>query len=257
MRRIATPPAILRPAIGQYDIMRSQNFAVVSWWKKFLPDTFENVPSREGSVPGIPVSVAQLPERPGHGNDGAIRPARPEDLAACVELINRTHTGTDLFRPYTVASLEDILDEGFWGGSPAKTGNPAMDWWNGVYGWRDYFVVEENGHLRACAGLWDRGRDVGERWRRIGGVEEKTIASTCVLDFEFAEGAAAAMARLTQFFLGRTHELGRDYLLISLDHLPTLADELAVFQPEPDTRALRWAVKEPPITRPYTDLRYW
>ena len=28
-------------------------------------------------------------------------------------------------------------------------------------------------------------------------------------------------------------------------------------RPELDTRALRWGLKEPPITRPYTDLRYW
>ena len=65
------------------------------------------------------------------------------------------------------------------------------------------------------------------------------------------------MARLMRFFVGRTHELGRDYLLLPLDYQPKLADEIAIFQPEPDTRALRWAVRDPAITRPYTDLRYW
>ncbi|HEY6420174.1 MAG TPA: hypothetical protein VIX59_14335 [Candidatus Binataceae bacterium] len=257
VRRLAGSPAIGRPAIGQYDIMRAQNFAVVSWWQKFVPDSFANVPTREGVVPGIPVSVAQFPAQVCGPQDIAIRPARREDLPVCVELINRTHLGTDLFRPYTVESLEQTLDEGFWGGTPAKTGNPAMDWWTSIYAWPDYFVLEEGGRLRACAGLWDRGRDVRERWRRIGGSEERTIASACVLDFGFAEGADAAMARLLQRLIGRAHELGRDNLAVPLDHLPKLSAEMESFKPELDTRALRWGIKDPAITRPYTDLRYW
>ena len=153
------------------------------------------MPKREGSVPGIPVSVAQFPAQLSAQQDSAIRPARREDLDTCVELINRTHLRTDLFRPYSVESLEHTLDEGFWGGSPNKTGNPGLDWFTSIYGWRDYFVLEESGRIRACAGLWDRGRDMRERWRRIGGVEERKISSACVLDFGFAGGAEAAMAR--------------------------------------------------------------
>ena len=257
VRRLGGSPSIGRPAIGQYDIMRAQNFAVVSWWQRFIPDSFDNVPKREGSVPGIPVSVAQFPAQVCAQQDLAIRPARREDLDACVELINRTHFGTDLFRPYSVESLENTLDEGFWGGSPTRTGNPAMDWWTSIYGWRDYFVLEEAGRIRACAGLWDRGRDMRERWRRIGGVEERTIASACVLDFGFAEGSEAAMARLLHNFISRAHALGRDHLAVPLDHLPKLATEMESFKPELDTRALRWVIKDPAITRPYTDLRYW
>src|SRR5262249_48024911 len=83
VRRIADPASTTRPAIGQYDIMRTQNFAVVSWWKKFIPDTFENVPTREGSVPGIPVSVAQFPARPSSAIESTVRNARREDLRAC------------------------------------------------------------------------------------------------------------------------------------------------------------------------------
>src|SRR5579863_630027 len=87
VRRLGGAPAIARPAIGQYDIMRAQNFAVVSWWQKFVPDFWENVPKREGSVPGIPVSVAQFPAQKISEHDAAIRPARREDIAVCVELI--------------------------------------------------------------------------------------------------------------------------------------------------------------------------
>lgn len=257
VRRLGGSAAIVRPAIGQYDIMRAQNFAVVSWWQKFVPDFFENVPKREGSVPGIPVSVAQFLAQKFGDHDAAIRPARREDIPVCVELINRTHLGTDLFRPYTVDSLENTLDEGFWGGAPTPTGNPDIDWWKSIYGWREYFVLEEGGRIRACAGMWDRGRDVRERWRRVGGSEERTISSACVLDFGYAEGAESVMARLLRSFIGRAHELGRDNLLVPLDHIPELGAELESFKPELDTRALRWSIKDPAITRPYTDLRYW
>jgi hypothetical protein len=257
VRRLGGSPAIARPAIGQYDIMRAQNFAVISWWQKFVPDVLENVPKREGSVPGIAVSVAQFPALKISDRDTAIRPARREDLPVCVELINRTHRGTDLFRPYDVDCLENTLDEGFWGGSSTPTGNPSLDWWKSIYGWRDYFVLEEGGRVIACAGLWDRGRDVRERWRRVGATEARTIASACVLDFGFAEGAEAAMARLLRSFVGRAHELGRDNLLVPLDHLLKLAAELESLTPELDTRVLRWNNKDPAITRPYTDLRYW
>ena len=230
---------------------------MVSWWKKFIPDTFENVPTREGSVPGIPVSVAQFPARPSSAIESTVRNARREDLRACVELINRTHAGTDLFRPYTVDFLEQTLDEGFWGGSLEKTGNPALDWWDSVYGWRDYFVLEENGRIVACAGMWDRGRDVRERWRRIGGTDQKVIANASVLDFGYGAGAEDVMVQLLQRFIGSAHRLGRDYLAVPLDHLPDLASRMAKFDPEPDNRALRWTIKDPAITRPYTDLRYW
>ena len=74
---------------------------------------------------------------------------------------------------------------------------------------------------------------------------------------DFAEGAEAAMARLLRSFVSRANELGRDNLLVPLDHLPKLAAEMESLKPELDTRALRWNVKDPAITRPYTDLRYW
>lgn len=129
VRRLAMPPGIARPSVGQYDIMRSQNFAVVNWWQKYSPQFFENTPTREGAVPGLPISVSQYPADARADDDRAIRPVRREDLAACAALINRTHAGLDLFRPYSAEYLEDVLDEGFWGERPKPTGNPQMDWW--------------------------------------------------------------------------------------------------------------------------------
>jgi hypothetical protein len=256
VRRLAGPPALSRPEIGQYDLMRTQNFAVVNWWQKFVPGFFDNVPKREGAVPGIPVSVSQFPAQAADA-DGAIRLARVEDLPACADLINRTHAGTDLFRPYSAEYLESVLDEGFWGERPHKTGNPAMDWYDSVYAWPDYFVLEEGGCIRACGGLWDRGRDMRERWRRIGGNEERSVAMTCLLDFGYADGATECMARLLRHFIGRSHQLGRDYLTAPIEHLPDVTATMESFRPEVDARSLRWALKDPAMTKPYIDLRYW
>jgi hypothetical protein len=118
-------------------------------------------------------------------------------------------------------------------------------------------VLEEGGSIRACAGLWDRGRDMRERWRRIGGTDERVIGIACVLDFGYAEGADESMAQLLRHLIGRTHLLGRDYLAVPIEHLPGLVALMDRHHSELDTRALRWNLKELPITRPYTDLRYW
>ena len=90
-----------------------------------------------------------------------------------------------------------------------------------------------------------------------GGGDEKVIAVTAVLDFGYEPGREASMARLIGHLIGETHALGRDYLTVSLDHLPALAVALEQHEPQPDTRALRWGLREPAVTRPYTDLRYW
>ena len=256
VRRLAAAPAISRPELAQYDLMRTENFAVVNWWQKFVPGFFDNTPKQEGKVPGIPVSVAQLPAQPAE-SDPAIRPVRPEDLPACVELINRTHAGMDLFRPYSAEYLESVLDEGYWGERPRPTGDPAMDWWTSVYGWNDYFVLEDRGRIRACGGLWDRGRDMRERWRRRGSDESRVVAMAALLDYGYAEGAEDDMERLLRDFMGRAHRLGRDYLGAPIEHLPALVARMESAKPQADARALRWDLREPAITRPYIDLRYW
>ena len=251
-----------RNAHGQYDIMRSQNFAVVNWWKKYVPEFWDDVPQREGEVPGIPVTVLQYPARPfdpsaslrAGGGAAGIRKARPADVARCVGLINRTHRGLDLFRPYSADFLSNRLDDGTWGDRPTEAWHGE---WSHVYGWDDYYVLEEGGRVVACAGLWDRGRDMRDRWRHTETGEEKVIAVTAVLDFGFEPGGENGMARLIAFLISETHRLGRDYLAVPLDHLPALAACLEEYEPVPETRALRWGLPEPPITRPHIDLAYW
>jgi hypothetical protein len=249
VRMISGAMNAVAPSVGQYDIMRSGNFAVVGWWKKYVPDFFEATPQRDGEVPGIPVSVAQLPALAAAGSSPNVRPGRREDLAQCVALLNATHGGLDLFRPYTEEFLEDRLDEGYWGERQA--------WFPTVYGWRDFHVLEVAGRIRACAGLWDRGRDLRERIRDTKSSEERTLAGTSLLDWGFAPGAEDAMAELVVELSARTHALGRDFLSLSLDHTPVLAKRLESLEPAIETRYLRWGNASPAITRPYTDLRWW
>ena len=240
-----------RPTHGQYDITRSENFAIVDWWKKYAPAFFDNVPERAGAVPGIPVTVLQYPPRPFEGDPSGIRKARPADLGRCVGLINRTQRGLDIIRPYSREFLQDRLDDGFWG-------DPHPDWsWPAVYGWPDYYVLEEQGRVVACAGLWDRGRDMRDRFRNKVTGEEKVISVTAVLDFGYEAGQEASIARLIAFLIGETHRLRRDYLTIPLDQLPALAERLDEYEPVPETRSLRWGVEQVSIARPHVDLSYW
>ncbi len=249
VRSLAWPAGVARPTQTQYDYMRSQNFAVVNWWKKYSPGFFDSVPQRAGDVPGLSVTVTQYPARPFDGDASGIRRARPRDISRCVGLINRAHRGLDLFRPYSPEFLRDRLDEGFWG--------PRPPGWLPVYGWDDYYVLEEAGRIVACAGLWDRGRDMRDRWRHKATGEERVVSVTAVLDFGFAAGAEWAMARLLRFLIGETARLERDFLAVPLDWLPGVAAELRDCEPVAETRALRWGMPEIPITKPYTDLVYW
>jgi ribosomal protein S18 acetylase RimI-like enzyme len=244
-----------RPTITQFDYMRSQNFTVVNWWQKYSPGFFDDVPEREGDVPGISVTALQYPPRPFDGDATGTRPARREDLARCATLINRTHRGHDLFREYSEAFLLERLGDGYWG--------PHLDPWMPPdrlpppYSLDEFYVVEEDGRIVACAGLWDRGRDIRDRWRNTKTGEKKTIETTAVLDIGFARGKEEALARLLAYLIGETAQLGRDFLTVPLDPFPKVAALLERYEPVPEVRALRWGLREPAITKPHTDLVYW
>ena len=119
----------------------------------------------------------------------------------------------------------------------------------------------------ACAGLWDRGRDMREVWTHRATGETKTIETTNVLDFGFAPGREDAMARLLEYLMGRTHALGRGFLVAPLQFLPDVADRLEHRSPVTETRGLAWRLwrpdgppyEKPPVApvRPYTDLACW
>lgn len=188
--------------------------------------------------------------------DPRVRPARPDDLPRCVELINATHDGLDLFRPYSVDRFEDRLHDLFWGPKPPFV--PA------VYGWDDLAVLEDDGRIVACAGLWDRGRDVRERWVHRTTGEERTVDTACLLDVGCERGREADLAALTRHHLATTAALGRTSLTAAFEFLPGVVAALADASPTPETRSLEtmgFADAEvridATITRPYTDLAYW
>lgn len=238
-----------RPTHLQYDFIRSGNMTMEGWNRKFMP-TVDTVPVRDGEVPGIPVTVLQYPGRPLAGGRGSVRQARVTDLERCVALINRTHEGRDLFRPYTVPSLMDRLDAGLADGLRPRARPP--------YSLEDFYVLEQGGQIAACAGLWDRGRDLRERWRRRGTTDERVVAVTAVLDHGFSEGRADGLALLIEHLIGITHELGRDYLVAPLETLAEVAVLLQPHKPVPETRYLQWRAETPAINPPpFLDLIYW
>ena len=201
------------------------------------------------------VTVHCFPSRPFDGEADGIRLARSSDVSACVALINRTHHGLDLFRPYSEEFLCQRLDDPCWG--------PKPDFWTPVYGWDEYYVLEEGGQIVACAGLWDRGRDMREVWHHKASGERRVVENTALMDFGHAEGREDAMARLIGYLIGLTDTLGRGRLMAPLEFLPSVAESLASYQPVTETRPIYWqatgAAKalNVELTRPYTDLAYW
>lgn len=188
--------------------------------------------------------------------DPRVRRIAPADIDRCVELINRTHSGLDLFRPYSAAFLEGRLDDLFWGPKPPFV--PT------VYGWDDMVVLVDNDEVVACCGQWDRGRDVRERWRHRDTGEERLVDATYVLDMGYAEGREDALAALLGHLLVRTAELGRATQVVALEFLPDVLSSITWAVPESETRSLETMGFNSPevridakINRPYTDLGYW
>ena len=239
-------------------------FGVLTYWYERIGNTsqgwLDKVKERDADE--LTVSVQLLPaSAPTTGlgpNAGCtVRPVRPDDLARCVELINRTHAGLDLFRPYTVEFLETHLDDPTWGPKPA--------FWSPVFTWDDYAVIEDDaGDIVACGGLWDRGRDIREMWTNDQTGEQRTIEATALLDWGYEAGRTDAMGTLLASFLERSALLGRTHLLAPLEHTPDLAALVAPLGPELEVRRIRTmafqdeAVQiDAELSKPYTDLAYW
>ena len=255
--RMAEGPAVGWFGAYNYYYIRSGNFGALGWIKSFIPESV-NAPAREGDVPGIPITVHHFDAAPPDRDDVGIRLANRSDLRRCAALINRTHRGQDMFRPYSTEYLEQRLDDPFWGEKP--------DFWVPVYGWPEYYVVEDEGRIVACGGLWDKGKNVRELWRHKETGETRALDSTALLDFGYADGREDAMMRLIRHFIGQTHGLGRSYLVAPLEQLPRLADSVEKLGPSTETRALHFQyysrdqddwLMDNSLKRPYTDLAYW
>jgi hypothetical protein len=250
------------PACGwfgwyNYYTIRGQNFEALGWIKSFLKEAVADLNAPEGEIPGMPVTVHHFEPRLSANKTG-IRLASEADLPACLRLINRTHKGADLFRPYSTEFLEQRLNDPSWGLKPP--------FWAAVYGWPDYYVLEEDSRILACGGLWDKGANVREVWRHKETAEEKTLDSTALMDFGYASGQEDAMVRLIQFFAGKTKALERSHLVAGIEHLPGLVKASARLKLGSETRALHWQRYDPEpdmwvaderLRRPYMDIAYW
>jgi hypothetical protein len=238
-------PALRKPSFGQVMYMRIGNAGMSGFLEavKFQAD-------RER--PQQVVGATYLDAKPSPGADAGVRPVAETGLAACAAMINRTHAGLDLFCPYGPERLKSVLDEGFWGDRPP--------WRPVVYGWKDFFVVEDAGRVVACAGLWDRGRDMREIWHGPNG-EQRRVEVAAALDLGCEAGHEAALAQLLRHLAGLAAERGRQSLIADLEHLPTVKAALADLEPRVESRTLEWSPFSPELPQRlgerYLDLRYW
>jgi hypothetical protein len=238
-------PALRKPSFGQVMFMRIGNAGMAGFLEavKFQADS-----DRPQMVVGVTYLAARAEKAPA----GGIRRIAEADLAECAALINRTHAGLDLFAPYSADGLKSVLDDGFWGDRPA--------WRPAVYGWNDLFVLEDAGAIVACAGLWDRGRDMRERWRSKEG-ETRLVEVAAALDLGCAAGREDALARLLRHLAGLAAEKGRQSLIVDLERLPAVKAELADLEPREESRTLEWSPYAPALPATlgacFIDLRYW
>ena len=240
-------------------------FSFVNYWyersgnqpKGWLDKVRSELEERELDVekPELSATVHQLePQR--YGGSAEIRAVEADNLDRSIDLINRTHDGLDLFRAYTRDFLRGRLDDPSWG--------PKPPFWADVYTWGDMFVLEEEGAIVACGGLWDRGRDVREVWTHRESGERHVVDTTSLMDWGYAEGRADAMAELIRFHAGQTAELGRRQFLVPLEFAPDVLALVGGDSVASETRALQQVrfdeggvTIDATITQPYTDLAYW
>lgn len=227
------------------------------WLDRVVGEFAERPGAWAAEAEGLTATVHHLSAAAGDARpDPRVRPATPADLPACVELINRTHQGLDLFRPWSVERLQNRLDQERWGPRP---------WFAlHLYGWDDFRVLEAGGAIVACAGLWDRGANLRERWRSTVDGTTFTADPAALMDFGYADGHPDALAALIGHHLHAAATLGRSGLLAPLEHHPDVLERCQAHHPVPDTRTLEvMPFRSPdltvdlPITRPYTDLAYW
>jgi len=236
-----------------YWYVRNANGLAQSW---IAQQVTEMQASSGRPVDKLTASVHHLDAANGGRRDARVRKVCADDLPRCVELINATHAGLDLFRPYSVEFLRGRLDDLFWGPKPPFV--PC------VYGWDEMAVLEDDGEIVACGGLWDRGRDARERWTHRETGDERVVDVTCLMDAGYARGRADALATLIGHHLATTSELGRTAMVAALEFLPDVVELLDWAGPEVEVRVLETMGFRSPdlhvdatMTRPYTDLAYW
>jgi hypothetical protein len=237
--------ALMRPFQAQLMYMRLDNDGVA----KFL-DQMKFVKNEGRRQSEAIVHHLHVEDRP---SDPRVRLALPADLAVCAGLINRVNAGLDLYAPLTPEALDLRLREGFWGGRP-----PEIPF---VYGWSDFHVLEIDGRVVACGGLWDRGRDIREIWRSRTTGEERIVDYAAVLDFGWDEGAEEVFGDLLRDLSGQAARRGRGALAVPLAHAPGVLEGLTDLTPRQEVRIQDWTsfgASAPMTLGPaHIDMRHW
>lgn len=255
MLQFAAGPGVGWFGLVTYYFVRTGNDAA-GWISKINDDMADRPEGYAVQTAAETASVISFGDPSKGVRSARVRPATTEDLARCRELINRTHDGLDLFRPYSEDYLDQRMSDPNWG--------PKPPFYPAVYGLADYRVLEADGEIVACGGLWDRGRDLREVWERGSGAERFVVDPTALMDFGFADGRHEAMVELLAHLLAESQGLGRSGLLAPLQFLPEVVDAAAHLDPLVETRDLHVNPFTSPelkveatIARPYIDLAYW
>ncbi|MGB5757074.1 MAG: hypothetical protein WBM50_09180 [Acidimicrobiales bacterium] len=236
-----------------YWFVRSGN-ASIGWISKVVSDMEQRSGGLALDGDAVTASVSHFDRLDLGRRSTRVRPTTEADAVVCIDLINRTHKGLDLFRPYTQDFFDERMNDLGWG--------PKPSFYPSVYGRPDHRVLEVDGDVVACGGLWDRGRDIRETW--VNGDERFVVHPAALMDFGFAEGRAPEMVELLTHLLAEADELGRSGLLASLEYVPEVVGLVDHLQPTVETRELHvMPFSSPELTvqgtigRPYVDLAYW
>ncbi|MGI9594715.1 MAG: hypothetical protein ACR2QK_01065, partial [Acidimicrobiales bacterium] len=253
MLQNAAGPGVGWFGLVSYWFVRSGN-ASSTWIDKVVADIEDRGAGFGAATDALTASVTHFGRTELGERSPRVRPATSSDAPACIDLINSTHNGLDLFRPYTESYLDERMQDPNWG--------PKPSFYHEVYGLDDHRVLEVDGRIVACAGLWDRGRDVREVWQKDD--ERFVVDPAAMLDFGYAEGQEAAMVELIVHLMAETDDLGRSGLLAPLEYVPAVAELTSDLHPTVETRQLHVLPFSSPdltieltISRPYIDLAYW
>jgi hypothetical protein len=151
------------------------------------------------------------------GARGRLRPVAPSEAKAVVELLNMTHGGQELFRPYTVGSLNRRLCR-----SPE-------------YGWGHIFGLDEGGELAAVVGLWDQGRSLRLTSLDKAAGQTRTVSRAAVADYGFRPGGERALAALLREAAAIAGSWGRQEVMMTVPSASPLPGLLADLRPGLDS----------------------
>jgi GNAT superfamily N-acetyltransferase len=145
----------------------------------------------DGRIDGFDVSARREAR-------GEVVSVGPSDLPRVLDLINRTHTGREMFLPHTAESLRGRLNR-----------NPTYGWQH----WRGYRSEEG---LTAAAGIWDFARSLRITEREKTTARERVASPAYVLDYGYLEKAEEPMLEVFMALMAMAAESERNQLSISL-----------------------------------------